>query len=335
MTKKTLIALAVSTAVTAPAAQAAEFRIGEDTTINVGGTIEPVYQSVKDDSGESRSEFADNDSTLQFDGEHAWTGSTTGFFHIEYEWSGADETTDGGVNSLDSAYIGMKGDLGMIRAGTSDSLYEDNVAELVDEFENGTLTEEEDGGEGNQIRYVSPGFGGFSVGLEAKIEGDGEGNIENDGADFGDGGTGLSFVARYDAENWGVVAGADDRGGSPVDVDNDGDTDEYDDETTAGVGGYFNVHAFSLSARFASESNRGNNNDIEYTGAMGGYDYGAGNVYVGVQDVSPDQGDSFTEVAAIVKHGLYDNLDVFVNVARYDRPNDAGDLAEVGAIYGF
>jgi len=68
---------------------------------------------------------------------------------------------------------------------------------------------------------------------------------------------------------------------------------------------------------------------------MGGYNYGAGDVYLGVQDVSPDQGDSSTEVAAIVKHGLYSNLDVFVNVARYDRQNYAGDLTEIGAIYSF
>ena len=340
MTKKTLIALAVSAAVAAPAAQAAEFQLGEKTTINIGGTIEPVYQSVEDGTGDTDSQFTDNDSTLQFDGEHAWNANTTGFFHIEYEWNFDEGGGNGGVDNLDSAYIGIKGDLGMIRAGTSDTLYEDNVAELIDEFENGTLTEEADAdggaGEGNQVRYVSPSFGGFSFGAEVKIEGDGEGLINQaNGDDFDDGATALSFMARYDADNWGVVAGLDDRGATPIDTDGNGVTDEYNDEPTAGFGGYFNAGPFSLNARYAAESNPGNNNDVDYIGAMGGFDYGSGDVYVGVQEVDPDTGNSFTEVAAIVKHGLFDNLDVFAAFNRLDRPNDAGDITEVGAIYSF
>lgn len=335
MIQKTLIALAVSAAVTAPAAQAAEFQVDENTTINVGGTVEPVYQSVNDSNGDSESEFADNDSTFQIDGEHMWNENTTGFFHIEYEWD-TDEEGGNGVDSLDSAWIGMKGDLGMIRAGTSDTLYEDNIAELVDDFENGPLTEEADGGEGDQIRYVSPSFGGFSIGAEARIRGDGEDVIEQtNGDDFGDGATGLSFVARYDASNWGVVAGVDDRGATAVDTDNSGQTDQYNDESTSGVGGYFEISNFRLAARYTSESNEGNDNDVEYTGTMGSYDYGNGIVHIGVQDVSPDQGDSFTEFAGIVRHDLYDNLELFAAVAQYDRPNDAGDLTEVGAIYSF
>jgi len=319
--------------VAAPAAHAVEFEIGEDTTFSLGGTLEPVYRSVTDPSGESDSELGNNDSTLEFNGEHQWTERTTGFFHAEYEWDFDEE--DGGIDDLDSAWIGMRGDLGMIRTGTSDTLYEDNVAELIDDFENGTLEEEEDGGEGNQIRYVTPDFGGFSAGIETRIEGDGEDNFDADAVDPDDSAVGVSIMARYDAANWGAVVGADDRGASYIDTDGDPGNEAFDDETTAGVGGYFEIAPVRLSARVASESNRGNDNGVEYAGLMGSYNYGPGSVHVGVQDVSPDQGNSRTELAAIITHGLYDNLDVFAAIARYDQQNDNGDLNEIGAIYSF
>ena len=325
---KTLIALAVSAAVAAPAAQAVEFDIGEDTTIGVGGTLEPIYTSVNDANGDSASEFGDNDSTLQFDGEHRWNANTTGFFHIEYEWNFDEDV--GGVDDLESAWLGAEGDFGMVRLGTYDTLYENNVAELIDEFEVAALTEEEDGGEGDQITYVSPRFGGFQFGAEARVVGDGE----DDNA-TGDSGTGVSLMARYDMDNWGVVAGVDDRGAITVDTDNDGVDDDFNDESTAGFGGWVGFGAFTVSARFAAESSRGDDNDVEYAGLMGGSDYGAGEVFVGVQDVSPDQGDSRTEFSAIVKHALYDNLDVFVEIGQFDKANDADDVTAVGAIYSF
>jgi len=331
MIRKSLIALAVSTAVTAPAAHAVDFEISEETRFSISGTLEPSYQNFTDSTGDDVSEFADNDSTLQFDGTHAWNQNTTGFFHVEYEWQ-FDESNNNGVDSLDSAWIGMKGDLGTLRLGTSDPLYEDQLPELLDKFENAELDNEAEGtagsGEGNQIRYMTPRFGGFSAGVELKVEGDAEGTVANES------GTGIAVTASYEADNWGVVAGADDRGADTQENPNTGAT-EFVDETTAGIGGWFDIADFHFAARFASESNSGSNNDIEYTGALGSYDYGPGSVNLAVQDVSPDTGDSRTQVAANVLHDVFDNLRVFVEVGRFDRQNDVGDRSEIGAIYSF
>ena len=334
MMKKSLIAAAVAAAVTAPAAHAVEFELGDDTKFAIEGTVEPAYVSTKDATGDSQSELEDNDSTLQFTGEHAFGAGTTGFFHLEYEYD-ANEA-GGGLNSTDSAWMGLEGGFGMIRTGSYDTLLENNLHELIDPFEYASVSEEADGGEGDQITYMSPSFGGFQVGLEARHQGDGESsNFGGDGGDAGDAGTGVSAVARYSADNWGVVAGTDSRGAVLVDLDGDGDNDEYDDEPTTGFGGWFDIGPVHLAARYATESNRGSNNDVEYAGAGASYSYGPGDIHLVVQDVSPDQGSSFTEVGLGVMHGLYDNLSLFAEVGRFDRRNDAGDVTAVGAIYEF
>ncbi len=326
------LAIAVAAIAGSAPALAAGFEINDRTTLSIGGTLEPSFVSATDATGDSQSEFTDNDSELRFNGEHRWTERATGFFHIEYEWNFDEGGSGQGVDDLDSAWIGVKGDLGMVRAGTSDTLYEDEVTELLDAFENAELSDEADAddgsGEGNQIRYVSPDFGGFSVAAELKHEGDAEGTVA------GESGTGIALAGRYDADTWGVVAGLDDRGAATQANPNTG-AKEFVEETTAGVGGYFDLDAFHFAARFASESNSAANSDVEYAGVLGSYDYGDGSVNLGLQDVSPDSGPSRTEVAANVKHDLFDNLRGFVEIGRFDRPNDADDRVEIGAIYSF
>jgi len=319
------LALALATTVATPSAGAVDFDINENTRLSIGGTLEPSYTSVKDATGDSQSEFGDNDSTLQFDGQHEWDERFTGFFHIEYEWN-FDEENDSGIDDLDSAWVGVKGDFGMARLGTSDTLYEDQIAELLDEFENAEVSDEADGDdgsdEGNQVRYVSPSLDGFSFAAEIKHEGEAEGTVANDS------GTGITLVGRYDADNWGVVVGNDDRGAAVA-------GGEFVEENTTGIGGYYTVNDLEFRARYANETNPGNNSDVEYVGVLGSYDYGPGSFNVAVQDVSPDQGDSSTEIVANVKHDLYDNLRVFFELGQFDRQNDAGDRVELGAIYSW
>lgn len=327
MMKKSLIALAVSTAVAAPAARAVDFEMG-DTKFSVGGTLEPSFESFNDGNGDSVSQFTDNDSTLEFDFEHQLDDSLSAYGHIEYEFNFDEDSNAGGLDDLDSAELGFEGNFGTVQLGTYDTLYEDELAELLDEFENAEVSDEADGddgsGEGNQVTYWTPGYGdgGFSFAAELKHEGEAEGTVA------GESGTGITLVGRYDMDNWGIVVGADDRGAAT-------DANGFVEETTTGIGGYFDVNEFHFAARYASESNPGNNADVEYAGVLGSYDYGPGSFNLALQDVSPDQGNSFTEVAANVKHDLYDNLRVFFEIGRFDRQDDVGDRTEIGMIYSW
>jgi predicted porin len=330
------LALALATTVVAPSAGAVDFDINDDTRLAIGGTLEPSYTSVKDESGDSQSEFGDNDSTLEFDFEHVLDDNLSAYGHIEYEFNFDESGSNaGGLDSLDSAELGFKGGFGTVQLGTYDTLYEDELAELLDEFENAEVSDEADGddgsGEGNQITYWSPGYGdgGFSFAAEVKHEGEAEETVA------GESGTGLTLVGRFDMDNWGIAVGADDRGAATFDSDGDDVNDSFVEETTVGFGGYYTINAFEIRARYADEANPGNNNDVEYAGVLGSYDYGPGSFNVAVQDVSPDQGNSFTELAANVKHDLYDNLRVFFEIGRFDRQNDAGDRVELGAIYSW
>ncbi|MDZ7747431.1 MAG: porin [Halofilum sp. (in: g-proteobacteria)] len=150
--------------------------VGENASFAIEGTVEPAYVDSTDNSGQSTAQLEDNDSTLQIEGEHRFDGNTRAFFHLEYQYDSNE--TSGGINSTDSAWVGLAGDFGMVRTGTYDTLLENNMHELIDPFEYASVSEEADGGEGDQITYMSPGFGsGFSFGVELRVKGDGEGEI--------------------------------------------------------------------------------------------------------------------------------------------------------------
>jgi len=320
MHRKTAIALAVSATVAAPAVQAADFQINDSTLLSIYGTVEPQVINETDAAGDSATEFTDNDSTLGFEGEHMFNESTSGYFHAEFEWN-VDEAGDG-IDSTDEAYFGLKGGFGNIRFGTNDSLYENAVDEVLDEFENAAPSEPRNNGEGNQITYFSPSFGGFSFAAEARFLGENE-----DENPTGSSETGIELTANYDAENWGLVAGYSD--GSTRSAKG-----AFVDEPTIGGGGYVSFGNIEVRGVYAAED-AADGSTTDYLGGLIGFDYGSGDIYFAVQDVSPDAGDSRTEIAAGIYHGLYDNLEVFLEAGQFDNVNDEGDIVAVGAIYKF
>lgn len=319
MYRKTAIALAIG-AFIAPAAYGVDFQINDSTTFSVYGTVEPQLINETDAAGDSATEFTDNDSTLGFEGEYDFNESTTGYFHAEFEWN-VDEAGDG-IDSTDEAYFGVKSGFGNIRFGTNDSLFENAVGELLDEFENVSPTEPANNGEGNQITYFSPAIGGFSFGAEARFLGENE-----DENPTGSSETGLEFTANYDAENWGLVAGYSDgsvrEGGAG-----------FVDEPTIGGGGYVTFGNVEVRGIYSAED-EADGSTTDFLGGLIGFDYGSGDVYFAVQDVSPDGADSRTEIAAGVYHKIFKNLEVFVEYGTFDNVNDEGDIVAGGAIFKF
>lgn len=323
MMKKSMISLAIAAAVSAPTAHAVTFDVGDDTKFTVFGKVESAYVNRTNAAGEDQDALEDIDSEFGFKGEHRFDDSVTGYWHQEFEF----DPVDGAQPEIDSVYFGLKGAFGDIAVGTHDTLYENELAEIMDEFDVAEATEEADSGEGDQITYYSPAINGLMFAAEARINGEADSGT-------GESGTGLAAVVGYDADLWGLRAGFDNRGAAVSSISGD-----FEEETTAGVGGWYGFgNGFEVAARYGLQSNVSGDpegDETEFLGIRGKYDYGAGYVNLTVQDISPDQGDSRTETLFSFHHDLYRNLELLVEAGRYDKLNDEDDVVALGAIYSF
>ncbi|MGM0434894.1 MAG: porin, partial [Pseudomonadota bacterium] len=341
MMKRTML-IAGMTMVSASAVNAADFEVGDDTTMSVFGSIEYKYTTIDklDAQGdsESESEFADNGSVVGVGAEHRFDNGLTGFVVTEFEFDGLGEPADNNFYR-DVAYAGLKGDFGEVRAGSFDNIYTVALYDLIDPFETTSLGEETVTSEDNQIAYYSPDFNGLSFELMTRVKGDGEsGTGEND--------QGVAGVVKYTGNSWALHAGYDDRGSNDVDdPQNPGAT--VTQEPVYGVGGKLNLmDNLTLGARYSLAENLEGSSDGDETAFLGtslNYDYGMGSVYGTVQEVEPDEGESNTQFAVGVNYSVVDNMYVYSEYGSYD-PDDsaigqdeteADTQYEVGAIYEF
>ncbi|MGM0451297.1 MAG: porin, partial [Pseudomonadota bacterium] len=174
MMKRTMLAASIAM-VSASAANAADFEVGDDTTMSLFGAIEYKYNTADeivepDGTTESQSEFADNGSIIGIGAEHSFDNGLTGFVVTEFEYKGLTAQTDSGFTE-DVAYAGLRGDFGEVRAGAFDNIYTEGLYDLIDPFETTSPNEEGATEEDKQIAYYSPDFNGFSVELMTRIAG--------------------------------------------------------------------------------------------------------------------------------------------------------------------
>jgi predicted porin len=120
---------------------------------------------------ESDSEFVDNGSTIGFKHSHQISEGLTGYVLAEFEFA-ADEKGDGGINWLDEAYIGLKGDFGDVRIGSDESVYQ--WIDIVDTFEAVGIAGGKGGNDNDQgdiVSYVSPELAdGLKIGITAPLD---------------------------------------------------------------------------------------------------------------------------------------------------------------------
>lgn len=330
----------------APAAQAVEWQINDDTTFSVYGSIELIVlnERQKTQSGEVEDfrQLKDRDTTLGFEGEHRISDNLIGFFRAEFEYAG-DESTgevdsgDGGIAETDEVFVGVKGPWGRLQAGTWDGVYEDLVVDKIDVFEYDGVTKFEDYRTpevGDAVAYMSPSFGGVSFAVQGFFKGRGEendaeqdpkvvGGAENEQA--------LQLVVGYKAENYAIHAGYDDNG---LDENADG---------TFGISGSVDLSPLSLAVKYEHVGeNRGdpaNPNDTRgaisaYT-LVSAYDYGQGSVIAIVQQVEPETSDSRTEFGLHVNYSLAENFYVYAEHISYNRDQDLGNYTGAGLVYEF
>ncbi len=322
----------------APAAHAAEFEVNDDTTVGVFAAFEPVFYSETDENGEDRSDFTDNGSIIGFSGEHRLDNGLTVFGLAEFEFLSDNSNSD---FDLDVGYLGVKGSFGRLQGGSFDSVYEDLIIDATEVAELAEISDEDIAEEDNQIAYYSPNFGGFSFRAQARFIGDGDDNAAP-GADSSE--TGISLAGGYTADNWGVYAGYDDRAAEVVDkFDANGNDapDGYADNGTFGLAGIYGLGPVEFAAKYAVqdlEDNDPRGDDVTFTALRGTFDYGSGEIYTAVQEVANDNDnvvDDRTEFTIGVNRSIDDNLLLWAEAGSFDRAEDEGDIAGVGAIYEF
>jgi predicted porin len=331
--------LALSAALTAPSAQAVEWQLDDDTLFSVYGSLEPKLINETGDDGDDSFELDDEDSAVGIYAEHRFGPGLTAFGQLELEFS-SDEggSGNGAFDEQDSAFAGIKGDFGKVQAGNFDNVYEDLIIDATEVAEDAEITDEAVASEDNMIAYYSPSFGGFSFRTQVRIQGE----DELDGVNDPDNEVGFAIAGGYTGKNFGVYAGYDDNGAEVRDAfdssGNDTGNEEVADGETYGAAGVASFDPIEVAVKYSVQDNEDNDpvgDETEFIAGRGTFNYGPGDIYAAVQEVSPDATDNRTEFTVGADYKIFSNLKVWSEAGFFDREEEAGDNVMVGAIYNF
>ncbi|WP_273428646.1 porin [Marinobacter sp.] len=264
--KKTLIASAIAAATFSGSAlameSASELAARMDSMPQVYGNIQYAIAHDNVDGGSSELSHFDNGSTLGVKHDHEIAAGITGFFKLELEGLNADdkdaEGDNAGLNELDEAYIGVRGDsFGQLWVGSDDSTYESAVQKIANFYEVASLSQGSNftTGEGDLVQYKTPSFGGLTLGAAVEINGDGD-----DHNDPGEKAYPYQLAAVYSADGLTLAAAMD---------SNDGPGGQ-NNENTYGVRAAFSADALTVSGEFQTRK------DVsDVFGVQGVYSIGA------------------------------------------------------------
>ena len=334
--KKTILASAIAAATFSGAALAQESNLP-----TVYGNIQYAISHENVDGAGSKIEHFDNGSTLGVVHDHEVAPGLTGFFKIEIDRLGADdigsfESGDDRIR-IDEAYIGVKGEnFGQLWVGSDDSIYEVAVDEIGEFYEIGSdIGNTYDTGEGDLVQYLSPSFGGLTLGAAVQVNGD------NDNKD----GRGKSFPwqlsAVYAVDNL-ELAFAVDSNDVSKNLADDGDPAFRNNENSYGLRASYNMDNLRLTAQYETRKDV-----VDTVGVMGVYTLGKNQFALSYQlqdvDVTGDKNDT---IALQALHNLSDHMYVYVegylsNADADDfyelegRTGDERSVAAIGAVYYF
>ena len=340
--KKTLIATAIAAISFSGAAaaqstiSAAEMAAKMDSMPSVYGNIQYAITNTSIDNAGSEINHFDNGTTLGVSHDHMIAPGLTGFFKLELEGINADDKAgSAGIDKLDEAYIGVKSDsFGQVWVGTDDSTYERAIAKIANFHEIGTgLDGSYSSGEGDQIQYSSPSFGGLTLGASLQINGDGK----TGGKSYP-----YQLAAIYTVDALELAFAMD---------SNDGALKYSDDkvldpnnENSYGLRATYSMGDLSLTGEYQTRK------DVkDEFGVIGVYALGANQFSLAYQIVEDDapgasNGNKEDVIALQALHNLSDNMYVYAegffysNDADYDKAvagSDNKQVAAVGAVYYF
>lgn len=294
--KKTLIASAIAAATFSGAA------LAQDSNLpTVYGNIQYVVYHADVKGGDHGLEHADNGSTLGIKHDHEIAPGITGFFKLELEGLAADDKDrETGLEDVDEAYIGIKGDsFGQVWVGSDDSTYESAIDKIANfyEFAIYNFGGGYETGEGDLIQYSSPSFGGLTLGAAVQINGDLDDPALPDKS--GKKSYPYQLAATYAVDNLELAVAMD---------SNDG-AGGGDNENTYGLRATFDMNALSLTGQYQTRKDTGDRYGIHAVYAMGANQFAA-TYELDVADDSDDtQRDTITLQAL---HNLSDHMYVYV-----------------------
>jgi predicted porin len=186
--KKTLIASAIAATTFAGTALAqgqdeatpADLMVMLENMPTIYGNVQLVYTYTDSDLAGSGGQLRDNGSTIGVKHSAEIAPGVEAFGKIELEGINADDKgangeDNSGLNELDEAYIGVRGDsFGEIWVGSDDSAYERLIGDYGNWiYEVGTLNPYTSytTGEGDLVQYMSPSFGGLTFNGAVQING--------------------------------------------------------------------------------------------------------------------------------------------------------------------
>lgn len=303
--KKTLLASAIAAATFSGSAlameSASELAARMDSMPEVYGNIQYVayHEDYKDIY--NGVEHADNGSTIGVKHDHEIAPGITGFFKLELEGLAADDKDrESGLEDVDEAYIGVKGDsFGQVWVGSDDSTYESAIDKIANfyEFAIYNFGGGYETGEGDLVQYTTPSFGGLTLGAAVQINGD------LDDATLSDKGSDKSYpyqlAATYAVDNveLAVAMDSNDGAGGP------------NNENTYGLRATVGLDALSLTGQFQTRKDVGDRYGVHAVYAVGPNQFAA-TYELDVADDSDDTERSTITLQAL--HNLSDHMYVYV-----------------------
>ncbi len=301
--KKTLIASAVAAAAlstpTFAMDAASELAAKLDSMPTVYGNVQLAWVYGDEDPGGSSSALVDNGSTIGFKHSHEISPGLTGFVKVELEFDADDKYDNGGLDSFDEAYIGVKGDFGKAWVGSDDSTYEraTDVISNYWELGDGSLgAADYDTGEGDLIQYTSPAMAGLEVGVAVQINGDAE-KAEKSYP--------YQISLTYSLDALTVALAMDSNDGDRAYKKGDGTSPN--NSNSYGLLAAYEMGDFSITGEYHTRS------DVEDSyGLMGAYSMGANTFAAGyvVKESDSDDAES-SGIALQALHNLSDHMYVY------------------------
>jgi predicted porin len=324
MFKKSVMAAAVAAVVSAPA-MAAEWKINEDTKMAVNVDLAAYYLEETTSSGTSEGEFDGYGlNQIEIKGSHKINDDVTVFGEIELDF---DPIDDNSTAQTDDTKFGIKSkSFGTITVGQFDSYYEDKIAEaiIVKHGENAETTEMDSNSlDSRRIQYMNS-VGDLTFAVDLSYAGDSNNAALADNTDTD---IDLSAAALYKMGNLTLGAGFV----NPAKYDNDGASTKGDGY---GVVAHYKMDKTKLNFLYG-QSSTSSNVDTDYMGASLVHKMGNAELSFGIQEVDADNAVSRTEMMAGIQYELYDDMHIWLDVAKLDKANDQGDVIEAGLKYSF